>query len=110
MAENEVGRMLEYSIVFYRHHNDKEAAIMPNRVIAEIFVVPVCSILSHTPHAYLDFLQKAGALDRAAEVIAAANVDRADSESAETVRREVRAILTAAEVEVLTPPIPQLSW
>lgn len=102
--------MLEYSVVFYRQNTLKESLSAANRIIDEIFVVPVCSIMASTPRAYLDFLLRAGALDRAADVVAAANLHRADTDAAETVRREVRAILTAAEVDVLTPPIPQISW
>lgn len=101
--------MLEYSVVFHRAYGGKDGAASKNG-IDEIFVVPVCSILSETPHAYLDFLLAAGALDRAASVVAAANLRRADTSAAETLRREVRAILTAAEVDVLTPPIPTIAW
>ena len=101
--------MLEYSVVFRRAYGDKDSTTTKN-TIDEIFVVPVCSILSVTPRAYLDFLLEAGALHRAANVVAAANLRRRDTAAAETLRREVRSILTAAEVDTLTPPLPQIAW
>jgi hypothetical protein len=99
--------MLECSLVFHRQQRGTDA--LATVAVNEIFVVPVCSILSTTPHAYLEFLEKVGALRRAARKVATANLRRADAETAETLRREVRAILTAAEVDLLTPPIPQLN-
>jgi hypothetical protein len=100
--------MLECSIVFQRQRHGTERQALVARV-EEIFVVPVCSILALTPQAYLDFLRRVGALRRAARLVATANLRRADAEAAETLRREVRAILTAAEVDLLTPPIPKLN-
>ncbi len=96
--------MLECSLVFQQQRGTDART-----VIHEIFVVPVCSILSVTPSAYLEFLEKAGALHHAARKVATANLRRADAETAEMLRREVRAILTAAEVDLLTPPIPQIT-
>ncbi|MBA3826378.1 MAG: hypothetical protein H0X24_21065 [Ktedonobacterales bacterium] len=101
--------MLEYSVVFHRASGGKDGNAKGN-TIDEIFVVPVCSILSITPRAYLDFLLEAGALHRAADVVAAANLRRRDTAAAETLRREVRSILTAAEVDALTPPLPPIAW
>jgi hypothetical protein len=101
--------MLECSVVFHRAPSVRDGATGAN-ALDEIFVVPVCSILSVTPRAYLDFLQAAGALDRAAEIVAAANIRRRDAAATETLRREVRSILTAAEVDTLTPPLPDIAW
>ncbi len=98
--------MLECSVVFHRQRRGRDGLTV---AIEEIFVVPVCSILSVTPQAYIDFLEQVGALRRAARKVATANLHRADAEAAETLRREVRAILTAAEVDMLTPPLPQLN-
>lgn len=97
--------MLEYSIVFHRTNNHASRAQKANS-IDEIFVVPVCSLFADNPHAYLTFLQQAGALDRAANVVAAADLARA--EAAEIARREVRSIFTAAEVDLITPELPRL--
>lgn len=100
--------MWEYSIVFVRENARQAAWCEANRRIDEIFVVPVCSMFANSPRAYLAFLQEAGVLERVADLVATANLRREDA--AEVVRREVRAILTAAEVDVLTPPIPQITW
>lgn len=97
--------MLEYSIVFHRTNNRASTSKKANS-IDEIFVVPVCSLFADNPHAYLSFLQQAGALDRAANVVAAADLARA--EAAEITRREVRAIFTAAEVDLITPALPSI--
>jgi hypothetical protein len=95
--------MLEYAVVFHRLGRADHA---PKNTIPEIFVVPVHSLFATSPAAYLDFLRRAGALDRAAEIVRTANLRRPSA--AETVRREVRAILTAAEVDLLLPPLPVL--
>jgi hypothetical protein len=95
--------MLEYAVVF---HRAGWADTLPKNTIDEIFVVPVYSLFATSPAAYLDFLHRVGALDRAAEIVRAANLRR--PEAAETARREVRAILTAAEVDLLLPPLPAI--
>lgn len=89
--------MLEYSVVFRRTGSVRSATTLVDRLLDEIFVVPVCSIFTTTPGAYLDFLRRSGALDRATAVVAGANLRR--TRSAELTRREVRAIFTAAEVD-----------
>ena len=95
--------MLECSVVFRRRGAALSSAV---QTIDEIFVVPIYSLLSRTPADYLDFLLHEGALDRAAEVVARA--DLRHETDAEIARREVRSILTAAEVDLLTPPLPTL--
>lgn len=95
--------MLECSLVFHRKGQMPAQASAMGRMLDEIFVVPVCSIFAATPSTYVEFLQQAGALERASRIVAAADLRR--PRSAEIARREVRAIVTAAEVEALTPGV-----
>ncbi len=79
-----------------------------NSTVPGIFVVPVCSVFWTSLPGYLEYLRDTGALDQASTLIAATDLRHATTEAIETLRREVRALLTAAEVECLLPSLPSL--
>ena len=65
--------------------------------VAQVFVVPICSALGLDGVAYEHFLLECGVLRDACALLGRANMTR--QESAETARKEVQALVMAAEVQ-----------
>ena len=65
--------------------------------LARVFVVPICSVLGLDGVAYEHFLAECGVLPEACVVLGRASLSRA--EGVETARREIQALVMAAEVQ-----------
>jgi hypothetical protein len=65
--------------------------------LARVFVVPICSVLGLDGIAYEHFLVECGVLPEACALLGRASLAR--SESVETARREIQALVMAAEVQ-----------
>lgn len=65
--------------------------------LARVFVVPICSVLGLDGVAYEHFLAECGVLPGACALLSRASLSR--PESVETARREIQALVMAAEVQ-----------
>lgn len=65
--------------------------------IAQVFVVPICSTLSLDGIAYEQFLAQSGVLDEALHYLA--RLSLTTTHSVDTARRQVQALVMAAEVQ-----------
>lgn len=65
----------------------------------EIFVVPLCSTLALDSGAYERFLQGSGVLDGALQLLTV--VSLRDEEAVDTARKEIQALVMAAEVQYI---------
>lgn len=65
--------------------------------LARVFVVPICSVLGLDGVAYEHFLVECGVLPDACALLGRASLSRADG--VETARREIQALVMAAEVQ-----------
>src|SRR5690348_1101648 len=65
--------------------------------VAQVFVVPICSALGLDGAAYEHFLLECGVLPDACALLGRANMTRLDD--SETARKEVQALVMAAEVQ-----------
>ena len=74
-------------------------ATKPGARTDELFVVPICSTLALDHGAYERFLQGSGVLDGALRLLAA--VSLRDEETVETARKEIQALVMAAEVQFI---------
>src|SRR5579859_3163737 len=114
--------MMEYTLVFRRavaHHTHGQGRARPERWtvsrpaiagatpgseretarangVAQVFVVPICSALGLDGVAYEHFLLECGALQTSCALLGRTNMMRLDA--AETARKEVQALVMAAEV------------
>jgi hypothetical protein len=65
----------------------------------ELFVVPICSTLALDQGTYERFLQESGVLDGALRLLS--QVSLRDGEGADTTRKEIQALVMAAEVQYI---------
>ncbi len=75
------------------------SASAPTRAvaIAEVFIVPLCSTLALDDLSYERFLRQSGVLDDALDLLASAAF--AETDSVETIRKEIQSLVMAAEVQ-----------
>lgn len=75
----------------------------PGERTEEIFVVPICSTLALDHGSYERFLQGSGVLDGALRVLS--EVSLRDDETVDTTRKEIQALVMAAEVQYIVEGI-----
>jgi hypothetical protein len=92
-----VARPMHYHASFTPPVATRRHGLRPDRAIAPVFVVPICSTLGFDNSSYEAFLLSSGILDDALQLLSRMLLH--NPESVETTRKRIQSLIMAAEVQ-----------